>query len=251
LGDRTQHAEVPLHTIGGQGVFAKEVQNAVLGGNADMAVHSAKDLPSTAVAGLHIAAFCERRDARDALIGATLAGLPAGATVATGSVRRRAQLAAVRPDIHFVELRGNIHTRLGKVPDGGAIVMAAAALEVLDLTHEITDYLPPATFVPSPGQGCVAVECRAGDDEMVRILASIDHGPSRQAVEVERAFLFELGSGCSLPVGAYSANRSLTAFLAADDQSRHVIEFIALPDGHAAAVARSADLARAMRARVS
>ncbi len=118
LGDSTQQAEVPLHTIGGQGVFVKEVQNAVLRGDADMAVHSAKDLPSTVADGLHIAAFCDRRDARDVLIGAALDELPHGAACRHGSVRRRAQLAAVRPDLHFVELRGNIHTRLGKVPAG-------------------------------------------------------------------------------------------------------------------------------------
>src|SRR3954465_7255125 len=144
LGDRTQHAEVPLHTIGGQGVFVKEVQAAarrgnaaaVLRGNADMAVHSAKELPSTTAEGLMLAAFCARRDARDALIGATLDGLPYGAPVATGSVRRRAQLRAWRPDLHFLELRGNIQTRLGKVPQGGAIVMAAAAPALLGIAHE-------------------------------------------------------------------------------------------------------------------
>jgi hydroxymethylbilane synthase len=248
LGDRTQPAEVPLHTIGGQGVFVKEIENAVLRGDADMAVHSAKDVPSSVAEGLHLGAFCERRDARDALIGATLAGLPAGATVATGAVRRRAQLAVVRPDLQFVELRGNIHTRLGKVPPGGAIVMAVAALEILRLSHEIADYLPPASFVPSPGQGCVAVECRSGDAEMIEALASIDHRSTRQAVEVERAFLAELGSGCSLPVGAYAAGGSLTAFLATEDQHRHVIETIELGDDHDVAVGRSAELARAMRA---
>ncbi len=250
LGDRTQHTEVPLHTIGGQGVFVKEIQHAVLRGEADMAVHSAKDLPSTAAEGLHLAAFCERRDARDALIGSTLDGLPLGATVATGSVRRRAQLAAARHDLQFVELRGNIHTRLGKVPPNGAIVMAAAALEILGLLDEIDDYLPPTSFVPSPGQGCVAVECRADDAEMINVLASIDHHATRQAVEVERAFLAELGSGCSLPVGAHAVDRRLTAFLAAADRSRYLIEDIELPDDHALAVGRSADLARSMHDRL-
>ena len=250
LGDRTQHAEVPIHTIGGQGVFVKEIQQAVLRGDADVAVHSAKDLPSGVADGLHLAAFCERRDARDALIGSTLAGMPVGATVATGSVRRRAQLAAVRHDLQFVELRGNIHTRLGKVPPNGAIVMAAAALEILGLLSEIDDYLPPTPFVPSPGQGCVAVECRAEDGEMIGLLASIDHHSTRQSVEVERAFLAELGSGCSLPVGAHAADRRLTAFLAAEDHSRHLIETIELPDDHDLAVVRSADLARSMHDRL-
>ncbi len=247
LGDRTQHADVPLHMIGGQGVFVKEVQSAMLRGDADMAVHSAKDLPSAVASGLHIAAFCRRRDARDVLIGATLDSLADGAPVATGSVRRRAQLAVARPDLRFLELRGNIHTRLGKVPAGGAIVMAAAALEVLGLLDEITDFLTPATFVPSPGQGCVAVECRDDDDRMIRLLAAIDHSPTRRAVEVERAFLAELGSGCSLPVGAHAIGTSLTAFLGAEDHSRHLIDSIDLPDDHHEAVGRSVELARAMQ----
>lgn len=250
LGDRTQHADVPLHTIGGQGVFVKEIQHAVLRGDADVAVHSAKDLPSQPADGLRIAAFCARRDARDALIGAALADLPPGATVASGSVRRRAQLHVARPDLQFVELRGNIHTRLGKVPAGGAIVMAVAALEILDLLGEISDYLPPSSFVPSPGQGCVAVECRAGDEEMIAVLGSIDHQPTRRAVENERAFLAELGSGCSLPVGAYTAAGTLTAFLAAADHRHHLLESIDLGDDHDAAVARSAELARSMHDRL-
>lgn len=250
LGDRTQHAEVPLHTIGGLGVFVKEIQQAVLRGDADMAAHSAKDLPSTVADGLHLAAFCERRDARDALIGATLDELPTGARVATGSVRRRAELFTARPDLEFLELRGNIHTRLGKVPPGGAIVMAAAALDILGLSDEVAEYLPPDRFVPSPGQGCVAVECRADDDGMIERLGTIDHRPSRDTVEVERAFLAELGSGCSLPVGAHAAGGVLTAFLAEADHARHLIEAIELPGDHAAAVIHSAALARSMHDRL-
>ena len=250
LGDRTQHDNVPLHSIGGQGVFVKEVQSAVLRGDADMAAHSAKDLPSFAADGLQLAAFCERRDARDVLIGSTLDGLANGAPVATGSVRRRAQLKVARPDLHFLELRGNIHTRLGKVPEGGAIVMAAAALHVLDLLSEISDYLPPENFVPSPGQGCVAVECRVDDDEMVKLLSAIDHAPTRLAVEVERAFLAELGSGCSMPVGAHASDAKLTVFLGAADGVRHLTESIELPAEHDQAVARSAALARSVHDRL-
>jgi hydroxymethylbilane synthase len=250
LGDRTQHADIPLHTIGGQGVFVKEIQGAVLRGDADIACHSAKDLPSTSADGLQLAAFCERRDARDVLVGAALDGLPFGANVATGSVRRRAQLSIVRPDLHFLELRGNIHTRLDKVPEGGAIVMAAAALDILGLMDVISDYLPPATFVPSPGQGCVAVECRADDVEVAGMLAAIDHRPSRRAVEVERAFLAELGSGCSLPVGAHATSGTLTAFLAASQGTDHLIETVDLPDRHSDALASGAALARSMRDRL-
>ena len=250
LGDRTQHADIPLHTIGGQGVFVKEVQAAVLRGDADIAAHSAKDLPSATADGLQLAAFCTRRDARDVLVGATLDGLPSGADVATGSVRRRAQLLVARPDLRFLELRGNIHTRLDKVPDGGAIVMAAAALDILGLLDKISDYLPPASFVPSPGQGCVAIECRADDLEMVDVLAAIDHAPSRRAVEVERAFLAELGSGWSLPVGAHSTGETLTAFVGAASGKQHIIETIELPGEHDDALARGAALARAMRDRL-
>jgi len=211
-GDR--RLDVPLHTIGGQGVFVKEVQRAVLDGRADFAVHSAKDLPSTTADGLSIVAFTERRDPRDVLVGSTLAELPDGATVASGSVRRRAQLARVRPDLNFVELRGNIDTRLTKIPAGGAIVMAAAALQILELTDRIAEHLPIDEFVPAVGQGCVAVETRAGDERTAELVTAVDHEATRRAVEVERAFLAELGSGCSLPVAAHAADGVLRTFLA-------------------------------------
>lgn len=212
LGD--QRADVPLHTMGGQGVFVKEVQRAVLDGHADIAVHSAKDLPSAVTDGLTIGAFCERRSPADALVGRRLSELEPGAVVATGSVRRRAQLQAVRPDLRFEELRGNIQTRLSKVPADGAIVMAVAALEILGLTERIAEILPLDGFVPAPGQGCVAVECRLDDAATRAALASIDHAPSRLAVEAERAFLAELGTGCSLPLGAHATGSDITGFLA-------------------------------------
>ena len=215
LGDKK--ADTPLHEIGGQGVFVKEVQRAVLDGHADIAVHSAKDLPSEQQAGLVIAAFTERRTANDALIGATLDGLASGATVATGSVRRRAQLARLRPDLQFVDLRGNINTRLDKIPQNGAIVMAVAALEVLDLQDQITQVLSLDDAVPMVGQGCVAVEVRALDDATRRLLQIIDHAPTRRAVETERAFLNELGAGCTAPIAAHvSPDHMLRAFMAND-----------------------------------
>jgi hydroxymethylbilane synthase len=208
------HTDVPLHVIGGQGVFVKEVQRAVLDGRADLAAHSAKDLPSATTDGLVIGAFCERRDASDVLIGSTLDALPLGATVATGSVRRRAQLSLVRPDLQFQELRGNIDSRLSKVPEGGAIVMAAAALQILGMLDRVAEVLPPETFIPAVGQGCVAVECRTEDVDTISALKAIDHVQTRHDVEVERAFLAELGSGCSLPVGAHAADGLLRTFLA-------------------------------------
>lgn len=212
LGD--QRADVPLHQMGGQGVFVKEVQRAVLDGHADLAVHSAKDLPSVTAEGLHLAAFCERRDPRDAMVGAALHDLPEGATVATGSVRRRALLTAMRPDLQFVELRGNIHTRLSKLPDGGALVMAVAAMQILGLTDRIAQALPVDPFVPAPGQGCVAIECRMGDPATAALLSAIDHAPTRLAVSAERAFLAELGTGCSLPVAAHAVEGTVHGFLA-------------------------------------
>lgn len=212
------NASTPLHQMGGQGVFVKEVQRAVLEGAADIAVHSAKDVPSQQAAGLTIAAFGERRTPNDALVGSTVADLAVGATVATGSVRRRAQLAQLRPDLRFVDLRGNIPTRLSKVPDGGAIVMAVAALEILDLTDHIAEVLALDVAVPMVGQGSVAVECRIDDNVTSDLLSAIDHAPSRRAVEAERAFLGFLGAGCSVPVAAHlSTDGVFRAFMADND----------------------------------
>ncbi|MFT3852231.1 MAG: hydroxymethylbilane synthase [Ilumatobacteraceae bacterium] len=247
MGDRL--ADVPLHTIGGQGVFVKEVQRAVLAGAADVAVHSAKDLPSTPADGLTIAAFTARRNPADALVGVPLAGLPAGGVVATGSVRRRAQLAAVRPDLTFVELRGNIQTRLGKLPAGGSLVMAVAALQILGLTERIAEELDVSTFVPAPGQGCVAAECRSDDMATASLLASIDDLPTRVDLEAERAFLAELGSGCSLPVGAHAAAGRLTGFVADPGTGRALRRAVDLPPGDlAAARALAATLATELAA---
>ena len=181
-GDRTQAAQVPLHTIGGQGVFTKEIQVAVLDGRADVAVHSAKDLPTEPVPGLSIGALPARRDPRDALIGRALDDLPVGATIATGSVRRRAQLAVVRPDLDFVELRGNIHTRLSRIPDGGSIVMAVAALEVLGIADRVAEILDPSEFVPAVGQGAVAVECRSDDLDV--LAEKVDAGATRAITQM-------------------------------------------------------------------
>ncbi len=242
-GDR--RLDVPLHTIGGQGVFVKEVQRAVLDGRADVAVHSAKDLPSETAAGLHIGAFCARRDPRDALIGARLDELAEGATVATGSVRRRAQLTAVRPDLRFVELRGNIDARLSKIPDGGAIVMAIAALEILGMTDRVAEVLDVERFVPAVGQGCVAVECRDDDQPTTMALRTVDDPGSRRAVEVERAFLAELGSGCSLPVGAHVRGDRMLTFLADPDQGTFASEVVVLDGGDEHQLARAA--ARGLR----
>jgi hydroxymethylbilane synthase len=203
-GDRRQ--DQPVWDIGGQGVFVKEVQAAVLEGRADAAVHSAKDLPSRPAPGLGIAAVPERADARDVLVGRRLAELGPGAPVATGSVRRRAQLAWLRPDLTFVSLRGNIATRLGRIPPGGAVVMAAAALERLGLAPEVIDILEPHVMLPQVGQGAIAVECRVDDERIIAALEPADHAPTRDALMAERGFLARLGGGCELPVGAYATS---------------------------------------------
>lgn len=203
-GDR--RTDVPLSEIGGKGVFATEVQAAVLDGRADVAVHSAKDLPARTPDGLVIAAVPERGDARDALVGARLVDLPTDGTVATGSARRRVQLAHLRPDLRFVELRGNMATRIARAdaPDVDAVVVAAVALERLGLGDRIAEALPATLVVPQVAQGALAVECRVGDDEMRDLVARIEHAASRTVVDAERAFLAELGGDCSLPAGAHA-----------------------------------------------
>ena len=205
LGDRVQ--DRPIHEIGGQGVFAKEVQAAVQSGAADLAVHSAKDLPSgPSPDGLMLASVPERADVRDCLVGATLDGLAPGATVATGSVRRRAQLSALRPDLDFVELRGNMGTRLAKVPSGGCVVAAAAALHRLGFADRIAQVLEPVLMLPQVAQGALAVECRVDDAQALEQLVRIEDPVARLGVDAERSFLARLGGGCDLPVGALATD---------------------------------------------
>jgi len=201
-GDR--RLDVPLSEIGGKGVFATEVQAAVLDGRADLAVHSAKDLPAVTAPTLHLAAVPERGDSRDALVGNTLDGLPDGAVVATGSARRRALLASARPDLTFAELRGNMATRLAKAEQFDAIVVARVAFERLGLGEHLSDTLAVDSFVPQVAQGALAVECRAGDEDVADAVAAIEHPRSRRRVDAERAFLAELGGDCTLPAGAHA-----------------------------------------------
>jgi hydroxymethylbilane synthase len=197
-----QRTDVPISQIGGTGIFVKEVQQAVLDGRADLAVHSAKDLPSETAAGLVLAAVPERADPRDALVGARLDDIPAGGRIGTGSVRRQAQLAAVRPDLRFESLRGNIETRIAKSADLDAVVVAVAALVRLGLADRATEILEPAAMLPQVAQGALAVECRAGDAATAGRLAALEDPAARRAVDAERAFLRRLGGGCDLPCGA-------------------------------------------------
>ncbi|MGI8792464.1 MAG: hydroxymethylbilane synthase [Acidimicrobiales bacterium] len=221
-GDR--RTDVALHELGGQGVFVKEIQAAVLDGRADIAVHSAKDLPSSfGPDGLTIGGVPERGDVRDGLVGCRLADLPEGATVATGSVRRRSQLAALRPDLRFEGLRGNMETRVARATGGVVVVVAVAALQRLGLADRITEVLEPSVMLPQVGQGALAIECRVDDAATRRRLLGIEHRPSRIAVDAERAFLRTIGGGCDAPVGAYA---TVTAGGAIDLEV-----LVAAPDG--------------------
>ena len=194
----------PLEQMGGRGVFVKEVQAAVLDGRADIAVHSAKDLPALTPEGLVLACVPERADARDVLVGCRWADLPEGATLATGSIRRRAHLAHLRPDLVFAGLRGNIGTRLEKAAGFDAVVMAAAALDRLGIRPDVVDRLDPSILLPQVGQGAMAVECRTADDGVHEILAAVEDAVARRTVDTERAFLAELGAGCDLPIAAHA-----------------------------------------------
>ena len=188
--------------IGGKGAFSKEIQALVLAGAADIAVHSAKDLQAVTPAGLVIGAFPERGLVNDCLVGSRLGDLPSGATVATGSPRRRALLLDVRPDLQIVGLRGNIATRLKRLDDVDAVVMATVARVRLGVEPDVVEDLDPETFVPQVGQGALAVECRFDDETMLKLLAQIDHEPTQITVRAERSFLAELGGDCNLPAGA-------------------------------------------------
>lgn len=200
-GDRDQSSA--LATIGGQGVFVKEVQASVLEDRADFAVHSAKDLPTTSLDGLVIGAFPQRGDVRDVLVGLPLDKLPSGSLVATGSRRRQLQLAAMRPDLSFVPLRGNMARRISMAQEYGAVVAAYAALERLNLLDSVVQVFEPDEILPQVGQGALAIECRSDDIHTQSVLSQIDHLQTRMAVEAERSLLRQLGSGCMLPVAAY------------------------------------------------
>ncbi len=205
-GDR--QASTPLVELAGRGVFVKEVQAAVLDGRADVAVHSAKDLPPTSPEGLVLASVPERADPADALVGSPLLVLGPGATVATGAPRRRALLLAERPDLRIVALRGNVATRLAALGrnDVQAVVVAVAALERLGLLDRVAQRLDPDRFVPQVGQGAIALECAAGTTAL-ELVARIDDEDAHRALLAERAFLEELGAGCELPGGALAEVR--------------------------------------------
>ncbi len=206
-GDQVR--DVPLSQLGGQGAFTKEIQKALQANTVDVAVHSLKDLPTFAVANLVLAAVPERGPTGDAFVSkkhASFAALPAGAVVATGSLRRRAQVLHRRPDLHLTDIRGNVETRLRKLEEQGldGLVLAEAGLERLSLRRVIAEILDPSWLLPAVGQGALGLECRRDDARTRGLLAALDHIPTHRKVLAERALLRSLGGGCQVPVGAFT-----------------------------------------------
>ena len=206
-GDRILNA--PFSQLGGKGVFTKEIEDALLDGRIDLAVHSLKDLPTELPPGLEIGAICEREDVRDALVtrgGSDLESLREGARIGTSSLRRRAQLQYARPDLVLEELRGNVQTRLSKMDSEAmdAVVLAAAGLIRLNLEDRITELLDPQRIIPAPGQGALAIEVRTGDDTVGAVVDHLDDSETRCCVEAERTVLEVLGGGCQVPIGVWA-----------------------------------------------
>jgi hydroxymethylbilane synthase len=240
-GDRA--ADVPLHLLSGQGAFARAIEEALLAGTVDLAVHSLKDLPARERPELALAAFPPRADARDALVSRdniSFAALPGRARVATGSPRRAAQLLAARPDLRIVDIRGNLDTRLRKLESQGldALVLAVAGLERLGLADRIAEALPIELCLPAVGQGALAVQCRADDAATRALVAALDDPATRAAVEAERALLAALGGGCKVPIAAHAAPRAgelrLEGMVAATDGSEVVRDALSAPVAAAA-----------------
>jgi hydroxymethylbilane synthase len=199
----------PLPEIGGKGLFTLELESELLSGAVHCAVHSLKDLPVENPAGLTIGCIPVRAEVRDALISAhgyTIVTLPNGASVGTSSLRRAAQILSLRPDLRIQSLRGNVDTRLRKAMDGqfDAIILAGAGLTRLGLENNVTEWLSLDVMLPAPGQGALAVQCRADDKTTLNLLTALEDDPTRKAVTAERAFLNGLGGGCSVPVAAYA-----------------------------------------------
>ena len=201
--------DTPLSKIGGKGLFIKELEQAMLDGRADIAVHSMKDVPVEFPEGLGLTVICEREDPRDAFVSnqyQSLDQLPAGAVVGTASLRRECQIRARRPDLVVKTLRGNVQTRLRKLDEGeyDAIILAAAGLKRLELEDRIACLLSPDESLPANGQGAVGIECRLDDPELLALLAPLDHHPTRLRVVAERAMNQGLQGGCQVPIGSYA-----------------------------------------------
>jgi hydroxymethylbilane synthase len=213
-GDRSQASGQPLPEIGGKGLFTMELERGLAEGEIDVAVHSLKDLPTEDAPGVTIGAVCAREDVRDCVVSRGHLGLdavPEGAVVGTSSLRRVAQLRRRWPHLDVRSIRGNVDTRVRKVRDGefDAVVLAAAGVRRLGLDHEVTEWLPVELMLPAPGQGALAVQCRAGDP-VLELLVAIDDDAARASTTAERVFLRELGAGCTAPVAAYAEPTSDT-----------------------------------------
>jgi len=216
--------DVPLAQVGGKGLFVKEIEEALLGDKADIAVHSMKDVPTEFPEGLHLAVICEREDPRDAFISGiqdfrpnespeatkfkikNFQSIPKGAKIGTSSLRRACQLLSLRPDLKIEQLRGNLETRLRKLDEGrfDAIILAAAGVIRLGLEKRMTEILPFEISLPAIGQGAVGIECRIDDEFINKVIAPLDHPETAVCVKAERAFLKKLEGGCQVPIAAYA-----------------------------------------------
>ena len=232
--------DVPLPEIGGKGLFTYEIEQGLLGDTIELAVHSLKDLPSALEEGLKLVGSPRRADPTDALVSTTFGSLeevPRGATIATGSVRRRAQLLHVRPDLEFVDLRGNIDTRLAKLEAHGwaGIIMATAALHRLKLRDHVTQSFDPVTMVPAVAQGAIGIEVREGRPEVEALLGAIVHQETTTATRAERAFMRLLEGGCSAPVAAHCRKETeefweFSGWIGSPDGTRVLHEQVVGPD---------------------
>ena len=240
--------DLPLSQIGGDGLFTKEIQRALLANAVDVAVHSLKDLPTTHVEGLTLGAVPVRGPTGDVFVSRRhrrFDDLPQGAVVATSSLRRRAQALHRRPDLKLTTIRGNVETRLRKLDEQGldAIILAQAGLERLGLAAHITEILDPSWMLPAVGQGALGLECRADDAAALAVLGPLNDGPTRAAVLAERALLRGLGGGCLVPIGARGVadgdRLTLRAAVLAPDGSRRVADEARGPAGEAEAVGQA------------
>jgi hydroxymethylbilane synthase len=244
-GDKFQ--QTSFSQIGTKGVFIKELEDALLEGRIDLAVHSMKDVPTEIPEGLTIAAIGKREDVRDALLsssGATLASLPHGARVGTSSLRRQSQLLYARRDLRLLELRGNVDTRIEKLKRGDydAIVLAKAGLDRLGLSGNISEVLPHDVSLPAAGQGAIGIEARAGDAETLRVLTALEDAETRNAVTAERSALAGLGGGCQVPIGAWgrveNGNLALDVAVLSPDGMQRMWEKDSGPQAEAEAIGK-------------
>ncbi|MDD4888865.1 MAG: hydroxymethylbilane synthase [Phycisphaerae bacterium] len=216
-GDRSQASEVPMAAVGGKGLFTAELEDGLRDGSIDLAVHSAKDLPGELAAGTDILAWPKREDPRDALIAgpdslapSSLAAIPLGATFGTSSLRRVGQLKSLRPDLNVQPIRGNIETRIRKVREGqfAATLLAVAGLRRTGLLHEAAQILSVEQMTPAAGQAALALQGRAGDERVAKLLSVMDDTPTRRAVLAERRVVARLAGGCNMPLGVYVEDRA-------------------------------------------